>query len=152
MQTFSQPFLIIKAGILFYLFFLNVACHQVPQKGNEIEPEPTTILSPPNEAASSPQSIKVTGIFDFTKKDSGSLADMPIEKFIVQQVLSLSSSLSHIVGEGDTLQIRLSGATWQRILANGTEAHERFQLILQEKLQMGREEIIYSLKDLQSIR
>ncbi len=110
---------------------------------------PATILGPADEPASSPQSIKVQGVFEFNIDNDDSL-DL-LSNFIVHKVVSLSSSLTQTVGIGDTLKLRISQDESVGIVELPEDSSTTFQLILQEKLMMGREGVIYSVKDIQRL-
>ncbi len=75
-----------------------------------------------------------------------------IPKFIVNKVISLSSGLTHSVGSGDTLNIQLSVEQKNVLEGYFKEQVLTFQVILQERLVLGKEEVAYSVKYLQPLR
>ncbi len=87
--------------------------------------------------------------FEFNIDNDDSL-DL-LSNFIVHKVVSLSSSLTQTVGIGDTLKLRISQDESVGIVELPEDSSTTFQLILQEKLMMGREGVIYSVKDIQRL-
>ncbi|TAH38349.1 MAG: hypothetical protein EYC69_14430 [Bacteroidetes bacterium] len=125
------------------------ACTKPPGKPEGTRVVPATILGPADEPASAPQSIKVQGLFEFSLDTDDSLN--LLSNFIVNKVVSQSSSLTQIVGVGDTLKLRLSHIERTGIIDSLEDSTTGFQLILQEKLMMGHEGVIYSVKDIQRL-
>ena len=136
---------IILVAILF-------SCKQAPIKSEFEKEEPATILSPAGEPALSPQSLKVQGRFLLEINEKDSSIEEGMKLFIVSNVISLSSSLIKIVGQSDTLSLRLSSAQKRIVEEKNRLGELSFQCILQEKMQLGMDGVIYSVKDIQSIR
>lgn len=137
---------------LIFVLLNFFACTQPPAKSEGALPLQATILGPADEPASAPQSIRVQGKFELGRLEKPDPADADkLLNFIISQVVSVSSSLTQTVGWGDTLRVRISHDNILLIQADKKDSSIFYQLILQEKLMMGKEGVIYSVKDIQRL-
>lgn len=141
-----------RIAVLFNsLIFLFCSCHRPSVRSIASESVVDTVFDQPDAPASSPQTMKLSGFFyneSIQMKDSTEI----IPKFIVNKVISLSSGLTHSVGSGDTLNIQLSVEQKNVLEGYFKEQVLTFQVILQERLVLGKEEVAYSVKYLQPLR
>ncbi len=149
-HTFHQAMTMKFRFLLFALLLFSFSCHPPPGKDTSV-----SVVKKENSPASvdlsaAPQSINVIGIF----LQGGEKADSLFRyyEFLVTKVVSLSSSLTHIAGTGETLRLRLGSNQKRYVEALAFDQGTIFQLILQEQLVPGYEGVIYSVKDITKIK
>ncbi len=139
----------LRVILLTFLILNIVACSTPSGKSENAMSTPATILGPADEPASAPSSIKVQG--KFTTRGEEKTGQDDLCSLIISKVVSVSSSLTQNVGIGDTLSVLISTGKRINTHGEGIDRTNVYQLILQEKLMMGHEGVIYSVKDIQRL-